>query len=67
MASLVRKEGEPLRNLDDAEHAIVRRSAIFVLDRSMNLQIDKEAANIEREGRMARRQYNREQYRKSRV
>ena len=67
MVNLVRKEEEPLRDLDDAELAIVRRSVIFVLDRSMNFQIDKEAVNTEREARMARRQHNREHYRKSRV
>ena len=67
LASLVRKEETALRDLDDDQLAIVRRSVVSVLDRSMNLQIDKEGASSEREARIAQRQHNREQYLKSRV
>ena len=67
MADVVNKDAARLATLDDAELAIVRRSVIFVLDDSMNLKIDKKAAGIERASRLAQREFNREQYRKSQM
>ena len=64
MADVVKKDSARLATLDDAELAIVRRSVVFVLGDSMNLKIDKKAAGIEREARLAQRELNREQYRK---
>ena len=66
MEHLVRKDQQSIKDMkDDTQLAIVRRSVVFILDRSMDLQIDKAAMASQKEDRMAKRKYNREMHRQS--